>query len=401
MQINSAQDYLTNYKRAVVAKSLAVAPTPQKRKFNSLNTMVVANQADQFVRFIVPLQGVNQVGATFSSRCCTTPNTSVVGPTYSYFLIGGSGGNGVLYYSADAINWYRSSSAADFMTAVNALLFSSYSGGRWYAGGSNSSGAILLTSTNGVTWGPISGAAGFTTSVTALTRYVSTIYAAGLNSSTVRVASSPDGVTWTGFTNAPGGTRVNRLATNGTSLVAAVTVASGIGVYYTTDLTGGTAWSPSTWTGKTNLSGNALVYASAWSLYVVGASDGTLGSASNLSTPTFGTGATMGAAVQSIALGGISPIAPIAVALASGATNNVAYSTNGTSWTVISLSALTGNTHGSVSWSDLIGQFVITADNGVVLTSTNGASWTSNVSTPTLIGGDAALSSAGNSVLYS
>jgi hypothetical protein len=45
MPINSSQDYTTALKRKVVAKATAVAPTPQKRKNNTLYTSIVANRA--------------------------------------------------------------------------------------------------------------------------------------------------------------------------------------------------------------------------------------------------------------------------------------------------------------------------------------------------------------------
>jgi hypothetical protein len=45
MQVNSAQDWLTKYKRRVVTKSVAVAPPPQSQRTNSLFTSIEANQA--------------------------------------------------------------------------------------------------------------------------------------------------------------------------------------------------------------------------------------------------------------------------------------------------------------------------------------------------------------------
>jgi hypothetical protein len=68
MQVNSAQDYTTALKRRVVAKAAVVAPSPQKRKNNTLYTAVAANRATQRRRFIVPLQPVTP--ATFTSDCC-------------------------------------------------------------------------------------------------------------------------------------------------------------------------------------------------------------------------------------------------------------------------------------------------------------------------------------------
>jgi hypothetical protein len=71
MQVNSAQDYLTYKKRQILAQAATVAPSPQKRKTNALFTSVTANQADQRVRFIAPIQSQPQPSATYTSRCCS------------------------------------------------------------------------------------------------------------------------------------------------------------------------------------------------------------------------------------------------------------------------------------------------------------------------------------------
>lgn len=80
MQVNSAQDYLTNHKRSIIARSLAVAPPPQKRRTNTMYTAVRANNAVKYVRF-VSSPGVNNIdgrnfGATFTSHCCVPANTA-------------------------------------------------------------------------------------------------------------------------------------------------------------------------------------------------------------------------------------------------------------------------------------------------------------------------------------
>jgi hypothetical protein len=73
MQVNSAQDYLTKYKRRVVAKSIAVAPPPQSQRTNELYTILEANGATQRERFVAPFQGAAG-GATYSSDCCAVAN---------------------------------------------------------------------------------------------------------------------------------------------------------------------------------------------------------------------------------------------------------------------------------------------------------------------------------------
>jgi hypothetical protein len=80
MQVNSAQDYLTSLKRQIIAKSLSVAPPPQKRRTNTMYTAVRANNARQYVKF-VSAPGVNNIsntnlGTTYTSYCCVPANTA-------------------------------------------------------------------------------------------------------------------------------------------------------------------------------------------------------------------------------------------------------------------------------------------------------------------------------------
>jgi hypothetical protein len=75
MQVNSAQDFLTKYKRRVLAKSYNSTPPEQKDKTNALFLSVEANAATQRERFVTP--AVSAWGgvpgtATFSSDCCLT-----------------------------------------------------------------------------------------------------------------------------------------------------------------------------------------------------------------------------------------------------------------------------------------------------------------------------------------
>jgi hypothetical protein len=80
MQVNSAQDYLTNQKRKIIARSLAVAPPPQKRRSNTQYIGVLANKSQQYTRFVGGI-GINTVGPavlgeTYSSDCCVPANTA-------------------------------------------------------------------------------------------------------------------------------------------------------------------------------------------------------------------------------------------------------------------------------------------------------------------------------------
>jgi hypothetical protein len=80
MQVNSAQDYLTNQKRKIIARSLAVAPPPQKRRNNTMYIGVLANEAQMYTRFVGGV-GINTLGPailgrTYTSDCCVPRNTA-------------------------------------------------------------------------------------------------------------------------------------------------------------------------------------------------------------------------------------------------------------------------------------------------------------------------------------
>ena len=80
MQVNSAQDYLTQMKRQIIAKSLTSSPPPQKRRSNTQYIGVLANKADRYDIFVAGV-GMNTVGPatlgkTFTSFCCVPANTA-------------------------------------------------------------------------------------------------------------------------------------------------------------------------------------------------------------------------------------------------------------------------------------------------------------------------------------
>ena len=85
MQVNSAQDYLTNRKRQIIAASYNTQPPPQKRRNNAVHLSAVANGATRYQRFIAPVQAASGTGtnapgtAVFTSLCCLTPTTQVLG----------------------------------------------------------------------------------------------------------------------------------------------------------------------------------------------------------------------------------------------------------------------------------------------------------------------------------
>ena len=67
------QDYVTQLKRRVIAKSYHSTPPPQSRKTNAVFLSAMANGATQYVRYVAPYQGAwggASGGATYSSQCC-------------------------------------------------------------------------------------------------------------------------------------------------------------------------------------------------------------------------------------------------------------------------------------------------------------------------------------------
>ena len=80
MQVNSAQDYLTQQKRQIIAKSLASSPPPQKRRSNTQYIAVLGNKSQQYTRFVAGM-GINAyypatLGTTYTSTCCVPANTA-------------------------------------------------------------------------------------------------------------------------------------------------------------------------------------------------------------------------------------------------------------------------------------------------------------------------------------
>ena len=74
MQVNSAQDYLTQQKRRIVAATYHKTPPPQSRKHNGVFLSAMANNATQYQRFVIPTLAAGSAGAiggaTFTNLCC-------------------------------------------------------------------------------------------------------------------------------------------------------------------------------------------------------------------------------------------------------------------------------------------------------------------------------------------
>ena len=79
MQVNSAQDWLTRYKRQVIAKTYHTTPPPQHRRHNSVFLSAEANGATTRERFVIPAvsaSGSVPGGATYTSFCCLSNGNS-------------------------------------------------------------------------------------------------------------------------------------------------------------------------------------------------------------------------------------------------------------------------------------------------------------------------------------
>jgi hypothetical protein len=80
MQVNSAQDYLTQQKRQIIARSLLTSPPPQKRRTNEQYIGVLSNKSERYRRFVggvgINTLGPATLGTTYTSSCCVPANTT-------------------------------------------------------------------------------------------------------------------------------------------------------------------------------------------------------------------------------------------------------------------------------------------------------------------------------------
>lgn len=86
MQVNSAQDWLTRYKRQVVAKTYHSVPPPQTKKYNYVFLSAEANGATIRERFITPTAsawGSVPGRATYTSFCCLSNGNAGAPGTFS------------------------------------------------------------------------------------------------------------------------------------------------------------------------------------------------------------------------------------------------------------------------------------------------------------------------------
>ena len=82
MQVNSAQDYLTQVKRRIVAATFTQDPPPAHRRYNYVVTAVLANKATVYNRFVGPATvapgATAPGGKTITSTCCVVAQGAVV-----------------------------------------------------------------------------------------------------------------------------------------------------------------------------------------------------------------------------------------------------------------------------------------------------------------------------------
>lgn len=92
MQVNSAQDWLTKYKRRILASNFNADPPAASEKSYAAYLSAVANGATQRERFVAPFQGAwggASGGATYSSDCCLSNNSSGAFGAFSVLTIHG------------------------------------------------------------------------------------------------------------------------------------------------------------------------------------------------------------------------------------------------------------------------------------------------------------------------
>jgi hypothetical protein len=86
MQVNSAQDWLTRYKRQIVAKTYHTIPPPQTKRYNYVFLSAEANGATTRERFVIPaVSGWGSVpgGATYTNFCCLSNGSSAAPGVFS------------------------------------------------------------------------------------------------------------------------------------------------------------------------------------------------------------------------------------------------------------------------------------------------------------------------------
>lgn len=295
-------------------------------------------------------------GITWTGRVTGT-TSALTAVTYgTAYITGGTGG--LIESSTDAITWTARTSG----TSSNILALT-YGTVHVYAGG----GGTLATSTDGTTW--TSRTSGTASIINALV--YGTVYVYGGAGGVV--ASSTDAITWTVRTSQT------------TTQINALTYGNGLYVYGTNAGGIGTSTDGTTWVARTsNTTTNILALAYGAGVYVYGGVVNALASSTDAITwtPRFNSIESLSSLPIS---GAQTPITGIVFAnskfYASTTLGYVMTSTDGITWVTNSNGADVNNTpYGALTYGT---NFVMGGGNGLLYTSTNGASWTARTSNTT------------------
>jgi hypothetical protein len=241
------------------------------------------------------------------------------------WVAGGSGTNS-LAFSYDGLSWVGLGSS--IFTGANGCFSICYNGSIWVAVGQGTT--TIAYSTDGTTWRSVAGSAAiFTSYGTSIAWNGSVFLANGIGGNSM--ATSQNGITWTGVPSVTSYASVgtNYSATNGSLWVASV--GSNVGLIYTNDITGRTGWTAVNPSPFTTSCTNVLWNGQIW------------------------------------------------VAGGSGTTGNLAYSTNGITWTNTSFPSAVSD----ICWT---GSRFVAIGTGRIGYSTDGITWFSNPSVFSTLG---------------
>lgn len=182
---------------------------------------------------------------------------------------------------------------------------------------------------------------------------------------TDKVMTSPDGINWTKRTSAGANGDTWRAVTWSPALSRFVSVAASGATMYSPD---GTTWTLGTASSAANWT--SVSWSPELALFVANGTDATMWSTDGI-TWTAG-------AIETNQWTDIVWAPSLSIftscAFAGAGSNRIATSTDGKTWTTQSSAIGDGNT--GITWSELLGLFVVVATSGAVYTSSNGASWT-------------------------
>lgn len=309
--------------------------------------------------------GTQFIARTSSNEVATSPDgTTWTGgkeiPTSQQvnFLISGNskvlalGSLGLILETSDLINWSISSNGQNIIgqTAAYSTQLE-----KFVAVGI---GGLLVTSDDGLTWKTARAKVSTNVALYGITWSGTQFVAVGGAGAQSNISTSPDGITWTErYASAAVSGPLQSVTWTGAQFVA---VGGGANAISSDGIT---------WTVTAGISFNAIVWVPSLSLYVAGGT----ATNQNLATSTNGTSWTIriatGFSVQSIAWNG-------SILVAVGLGGAIRTSTNGTTWTTRT-SGTAQNLYG-VTWTS--SGFVVVGAAGTIRTSLDGITWTGRTS---------------------